>query len=209
MVFVKICGLREPRHVEVALEGGADAIGLVLTPSPRLVTAAAARELVSVVAGRALTVGVFRGESVDEVERLAAESGVAAVQLHGGYSRDDVARLAARGVSVIRALPFTDADDDLGASMLLVDAPRAGSGEAWDYSVMAARGIPGNWLLAGGLTPANVAGAIAAASPWGVDVSSGVESSRGQKDAELISAFLRAAKASCGLPRRLPGSPAA
>jgi phosphoribosylanthranilate isomerase len=194
MVFVKICGLREAEHVEVALAGGADAIGLVLTPSPRFVTAAAARELVSAVAGRALTVGVFRGESVDEVERLATESGVAAVQLHGEYSRDDVARLARPGLSVIRAVPFTGSDDDLGAELLLVDAPRAGSGEEWDYSVMAERTIPGRWLLAGGLTPANVAAAVSAAGPWGVDVSSGVESSRGQKDTVLIAEFLGAAK---------------
>lgn len=194
MVFVKICGLREAEHVEVALEGGADAIGLVLTPSPRFVTAAAARELVSAVSGRALTVGVFRGESVDEVERLTTESGVAAVQLHGEYSRDDVARLARLGVRVIRAVPFTDSDDALGAELLLVDAPRAGSGEEWDYSVMAERTIPGRWLLAGGLSPANVAAAVSAAAPWGVDVSSGVESSRGQKDPALIAEFLAAAK---------------
>src|SRR5690554_4492376 len=163
MVFVKIRGLREAEHVEVALAGGADAIGLVLTPSPRFIPAAAARELVTAVAGRALTVGVFRGESVDQVQRLATESGVAAVQLHGDYSRDDVARLAALGVSVIRAVPFTDSDDALGAELLLVDAPRAGSGEEWDYSVMAERTNPGRWLLAGGLTPANVAAAISAA----------------------------------------------
>jgi phosphoribosylanthranilate isomerase len=194
MVFVKICGLREAEHVEVALEGGADAIGLVLTPSPRFVTASAARELVTAIAGRALTVGVFRGESVNEVERLATESGVAAVQLHGEYSRDDVARLASLGVRVIRAVPFTDSDDALGAELLLVDAPRAGSGEEWDYSVMAERSIPGRWLLAGGLTPANVAAAVSAAAPWGVDVSSGVESSRGQKDSALIADFLAAAK---------------
>ena len=194
MVFVKIRGLREAEHVEVALAGRADAIGLVLTPSPRFITAAAARELVTAVAGRALTVGVFRGESVDEVESLATESGVAAVQLHGDYSRNDVARLARLGVSVIRAVPFTDSDDALGAELLLVDAPRAGSGEEWDYSVMAERTIPGRWLLAGGLTSANVAAAVSAAGPWGVDVSSGVESSRGQKDSGLIAEFLSAAK---------------
>jgi len=194
MVFVKICGLREAEHVEVAIAGKADAIGLVLTPSPRHITAATARELVTTVDGRTLTVGVFRGESVDEVERLATESGVAAVQLHGDYDRDDVARLARLGLRVIRAVPFTDSDDRLGADLLLVDAPHAGSGEQWDYAVMAERAIPGRWLLAGGLTAANVAAAVSAASPWGVDVSSGVESARGQKDATLIRDFLAAAK---------------
>lgn len=194
MVFVKICGLREPQHVEVALDGGADAIGLVLTPSPRYVTAAAARDLVSAVDGRALTVGVFRGEAVDEIGRLAAESGVAAVQLHGDYSREDVARLASLELTVIRALSFTAPSDDLGADMLLVDAPRAGSGEEWDYAVMAGRGMTGRWLLAGGLRPDNVAEAIVGASPWGVDVSSGIESAPGQKSSALIRDFLAAAK---------------
>lgn len=195
MVFVKICGLRESGHIETALAAGADAIGFVLTASPRFVTAAAARELVSLVGGRALTVGVFRGETVDEVERLAQESAVSCIQLHGDYSAGDIARLAGLGVPVIRAVPFTAShEDDLGADMLLVDAPRAGSGEEWDYAVMAGRGLKGRWLLAGGLTAHNVAPAIAAASPWGVDVSSGVESAPGRKDAALIREFLVAAK---------------
>src|SRR5690606_18201825 len=149
-------------------------IGLVLTQSPRFVDTAHARQLVSIVDGRALTVGVFRGESADEVERLATEAGVAAVQLHGQYSSDDVARLRRSGFTVIRAVPFTAPADDLGADMLLVDAPRAGSGEEWDYATMLQREQGGRWLLAGGLTPGNVAAAITAARPWGVDVSSGI-----------------------------------
>lgn len=194
MVFVKICGLREAEHVEAALAAGADAIGLVLTPSPRFVTTAEAQQLAAGVGGRALTVGVFRGEPVAEVERLANESGVAAVQLHGEYGAGDVARLSRLGLEVIRAVPFTGSDDDLGAGLLLVDAPYAGSGEQWDYAVMAERALQGRWVLAGGLTPANVEAAVSAASPWGVDVSSGVESSRGKKDAALIRQFLAAAK---------------
>ena len=204
MVFVKICGLRDIEHVDAALDAGANAIGFVLTSSPRFVTAQSARGLVSRVGDRALTVGVFRGESVAEIEGLAAESGVAAVQLHGDYGRDDFARLGALGVNLIRAIPFTAVDgdldaNDLGADRLLVDAPRAGSGEEWDYAVMAGRGLSGQWLLAGGLTPGNVASAIAATSPWGVDVSSGVETAPGVKDSALIRAFLAAAKPSSSL----------
>lgn len=194
MVFVKICGLRQQAHIDTALGGGADAIGFVLTASPRFVEASSARKLVAHVGGRALTVGVFRGETVDEVERLARESGVACIQLHGDYSPEDVARLGGLGVRVIRAVSFTEPGDDLGADMLLVDAPRAGSGQEWDYAVMSERGLTGRWLLAGGLTPANVGSAVAAASPWGVDVSSGVETAPGQKDASLIRNFLTAAK---------------
>lgn len=194
MVFVKICGLREAEHVSVALDAGADAIGLVLTASPRFVTPETARELATPVGDRALTVGVFRGESADEVVRLAGAAGVDAVQLHGDYSRHDVTRMRDLGFTVIRAVPFTASGEDLGAHSLLVDAPRAGSGEEWDYSVMAESGVGGRWLLAGGLTPDNVASAIAVASPWGVDVSSGVESAPGRKDPRLIRDFLAAAK---------------
>ncbi|MHA6696045.1 phosphoribosylanthranilate isomerase [Homoserinimonas sp. A520] len=194
MVFVKICGLRQPEHVDAALEAGADAIGLVLTASPRFIEAASARVLVDRVGTRAMTVGVFRGEAVDEVERLAAESGVSCIQLHGNYSPEDVTRLSGLGLPVIRAVSFTEPGDQLGADMLLVDAPRAGSGEEWDYAVMVERGLTGRWLLAGGLTPDNVSAAIAAASPWGVDVSSGVETAPGQKDSALIRAFLVRAK---------------
>lgn len=194
MVFAKICGLREAPHIDAALDAGADAIGFVLTASPRFIDAASARKLVARARNRALTVGVFRGETVDEVERLATDSGVACIQLHGNYSSDDVARLSSLGIPVIRAVTFTQPSEQLGADILLVDAPRAGSGEEWDYSVMAERALTGRWLLAGGLTPGNVASAIAVASPWGVDVSSGVESAPGQKDATLIRAFLAAAK---------------
>jgi phosphoribosylanthranilate isomerase len=193
MVFVKICGLREPEHVDAALDAGADAIGFVLTASPRYVTAPAARELGTRARGRATTVGVFRGEPVDEVERLATEAGVSGVQLHGSYRPEDIAALSGLGVPIIRAVSFTEPGEQLGAQMLLVDAPRAGSGEEWDYAVMAGRGLTGHWLLAGGLTPGNVSAAIASASPWGVDVSSGIETSPGRKDSALIRDFIRAA----------------
>jgi len=75
-----------------------------------------------------------------------------------------------------------------------VDAPRGGSGQSWDYQSVA--GLSGQWLLAGGLTPDTVAGALAEAGAWGVDVSSGVEASRGVKDHELIARFVAAAKGS-------------
>src|SRR5690554_5114945 len=194
MVFVKICGLRQPEHIDAAVDAGADAIGFVLTESTRYVDAASARALVAHLDGRALSVGVFRGESVAEIERLAGRSGVGCIQVHGHYSADDVARLGGLGVPVIRAVSFVEPGDSLGADMLLVDAPRAGSGQEWDYAVMSERRLSGRWLLAGGLTPANVASAVAAASPWGVDVSSGVETLPGQKDPHLIRAFVTAAK---------------
>ncbi|MCU1546968.1 MAG: phosphoribosylanthranilate isomerase [Homoserinimonas sp.] len=194
MVFVKICGLREAHDVEVALASGADAIGFVLTQSPRYITATQARPLVAAVGHRALSVAVFRDETVEHIEALAAEAGVNAIQVHGSRTREEMARLAQLGVIIIRAVPFDAESDGLGADMLLVDAPRPGSGEQWDYSTLRDRKLTGRWFLAGGLTPCNVAAAIATSSPWGVDVSSGVESSPGRKDPAMIRDFVTAAK---------------
>ncbi|WP_228011331.1 phosphoribosylanthranilate isomerase [Nonomuraea phyllanthi] len=195
VVYVKICGLSEPEHVATAVEAGADAIGFVMTRSPRRITHERAAELAALVPDHVLTVGVFRGEDPDTVRAAALASGVRAIQLHGRHPHGDFTALKDLGLRLIRAV---DAEADLrcGAydeDLLLVDAPHAGSGEPWDWA--AVRGRPsGHWLLAGGLTPANVTEAIAATDPWGVDVSSGVELSPGVKDSGLIRAFLRAVR---------------
>ncbi|MEU4702201.1 phosphoribosylanthranilate isomerase [Nonomuraea dietziae] len=194
-MFVKICGLREPEHVEAAVEAGADAIGLVMTASPRRVTPSRAAELAALVPSHVLTVGVFMGEPVEEVRQAAQAAGVGAVQLHGRHPHTDFTALKDLGLTLVRAVA-ADADLRTGAfdeDLLIVDAPRAGAGEPWDWT--AVRGRPsGNWLLAGGLDPGNVRQAIEAARPWGVDVSSGVEVARGVKDSALIRSFLRAAR---------------
>ncbi|MFI6478840.1 phosphoribosylanthranilate isomerase [Nonomuraea sp. NPDC050663] len=194
-MFVKICGLREPEHIEAAVEAGADAIGFMLTVSPRRVEPERAAELAALVPGHVLTVGVFHGESPDEVRQAARASGVRAIQLHGRHPHQDFIDLKDLGLPLLRAVPF---DSDLrcgafGEDMLLVDAPRAGSGEPWDWAAVRDRAT-GKWLLAGGLNPSNVAEAVAAARPWGADVSSGVEVSRGIKDGALIRAFVAAAR---------------
>ncbi|MFI6179631.1 phosphoribosylanthranilate isomerase [Nonomuraea sp. NPDC051191] len=195
-MYVKICGLSEPEHVEAAVEAGADAIGFVLTRSPRRVTPERAAELAAAIPAHVLTVGVFRGEAPETVRAAALASGVRAVQLHGNHPHADFTALKDLGRPLVRAV---DAAADLrcGAhdeDLLIVDAPRPGSGEPWDWA--AVRGRPsGRWMLAGGLDPSNVAEAVEAAGPWGVDVSSGVETAPGVKDSALIRAFLRAA---CG-----------
>lgn len=192
---MKICGLSQPEHVEAAVEAGADAIGFVLTRSPRRVTPERAAELAAPIPPHVLTVGVFRGETPEEVRAAALASGVRAVQLHGHHPHADFTALKDLGRPLVRAV---DAAADLrcGAfdeDLLIVDAPRPGSGEPWDWA--AVRGRPsGRWMLAGGLDPANVAEAAEAAGAWGVDVSSGVETAPGVKDSALIRAFLRAAR---------------
>lgn len=198
-VFVKICGLSTAADVATAVAGGADAVGFVLTESPRRVAPELVRALVAEVPEEVLTVAVFREEPTAYVREAVAAAGVRAVQLHGNHPPAAFAELADLGLPLIRATSAAAAATatcgDHGEQMLLLDSPVPGSGEAWDWSALGARPPAGKWLLAGGLSPANVAAAIAAARPWGVDVSSGVEARRGVKDPALITDFLRAAKA--------------
>jgi phosphoribosylanthranilate isomerase len=194
-MFVKVCGLRTSADVDVAVSSGADAVGFLFATSPRQVDPATARSLVAV-AGATLTVGVFHRQPVEEVRAIAEATGIGAVQLHGDYPKDAFTALADPRWQLIRAVPFSAPDLRVGAygdQFLLVDAPRGGSGESWDYASVA--GLDGQWLLAGGLTPASVAAAVGASRAWGVDVSSGVESSRGVKDHGLIRDFVAAARA--------------
>lgn len=195
-MYVKICGLRDPEALAAALDAGADAVGFVVSPgSPRDVDPAVAAELVSRVEGRADTVLVVSHATAAESVELARRIGVDVVQLHGRYGEADVAAVAAAGLRVWRAASVTDGTPlEVGAwgeETLLLDAPVAGSGHRWDASGVETRG---RWMLAGGLNPGNVAAAIAESRPWGVDVSSGVEASRGVKDPELIRAFVAAAR---------------
>ncbi len=128
----------------------------------------------------------------------ARAAGLDWVQLHGRRSPGDVRTVHAAGLKVIRAITMAAAPEefaDWGEDLLLIDAAVPGSGEAWDYASVRGLGLEGRkWLLAGGLDPANVAVAAAAAGAWGVDVSSGVEQSRGVKDLAKIRAFVAAAK---------------
>lgn len=195
-MFVKICGLREPEHVLAAVEAGADAVGFVMTASPRQVRPETAAALAALVPAHVLTVGVFMGESPPQVRRAVEVSGVRAVQLHGAHPREDFAALRDLGVTLVRAVP---SGAELGAGaydadLLLVDAARPGLGQPWDWAATRGR-VSGRWILAGGLTPSNVARAVAEADPWGVDVSSGVERERGVKESALIAGFVAAARA--------------
>lgn len=197
-MFVKVCGLSTPESVRTAAQAGADAVGFVLTRSPREVTPAEVRELLAYVPDGVPAVGVFRHESAADAVVTAREAGLAWVQLHGDRTSADVQTVHDAGLKLIRAVTMAAAPEVFGAwgeDLLLIDAAVPGSGEAWDYGSVRAKGLDGRqWLLAGGLDPANVAGAAAQAGAWGVDVSSGVESSRGVKDLAKIRDFVRAAK---------------
>ncbi|MEU0545721.1 phosphoribosylanthranilate isomerase [Nocardia sp. NPDC005978] len=194
--FVKICGLKTGADVTAAVEAGADAVGFVFAAgSPRTVDAVTVRRLIADVPEGVLTVGVFRGQSVDEVAEFAAASGVRAVQLHGEEGPEDFAALRAAGRTLVRATANrVESCGEYGEDLLLLDAPDPGSGKPWNWGAPEFVAPSGRWLLAGGLTPATVAAALRATGAWGVDVSSGVEIERGVKSPELIRAFVVAAR---------------
>ena len=130
---------------------------------------------------------------------IARAAGLEWIQLHGARSRADVETVHDAGMKLVRAITMSATQDefeDWGEDLLLIDAAVPGSGKSWDYaSVAALPALQGrNWLLAGGLEPGNVGQASAAAHAWGVDVSSGVEASRGVKDLAKVRAFVHAAK---------------
>ena len=208
-VAVKICGIRRPEDALVAAEAGADLIGLIFAPSRRQIDVATARDIVtalrSSMTGQHVTVvGVFVDEAPSRVVDIAAGAGLDWVQLSG---HETVTTASLIDLPSIKALRF-DGDPseaewielpmDCDALPVLVDAHVAGSfggaGIVADWQAAARLAARRPVLLAGGLTPSNVEAAIAAVRPWGVDVSSGVETD-GIKDHEKIRAFVNAAKA--------------
>ncbi|MFB6809338.1 phosphoribosylanthranilate isomerase [Streptomyces sp. NPDC056387] len=195
-LFVKICGLKTAHDVGTAVDAGADAVGFVFAPgSPRTVDAATARALAADVPDPVLTVGVFRGQPVDEVRRLTEESGVRGVQLHGDEGPEFYEALRAGGRTLLRATALhVGRCGEYGEDLLLIDAPDPGSGKPWNWGSAEFTAPQGRWLLAGGLTPHNVREAVRTTGAWGVDVSSGVESERGVKSPALIRAFIGAAR---------------
>ncbi|HEX2382600.1 MAG TPA: phosphoribosylanthranilate isomerase [Acidimicrobiales bacterium] len=197
-MFVKICGITSEEDALLAVAMGADSVGFVFAPSPRQVAAGVVRDVVRRLPPEVLTVGVFRDESAQRVVDLVNGTGLRAAQLHGGETADQTAWVRKRVPFVIKAFaagdPALEHADDFGADAILVDSHAPGSGEVFDWSL--AEGAPLNRrvILAGGLTPENVAEAIGAVRPWGVDVSTGVESSAGHKDARKVREFVMNAR---------------
>ena len=198
MTLVKICGLTSPGDAVAALEAGADAIGINFAPkSPRRVELEAAREISAAAAGRAIRVGVFQDQPRDEVERIANQVPLDVVQLHGAESPEyaaalpfPVLKMLAGGESLER-----EAARFPGLELLLDHPSGGGSGKTWDFG--RARALVGRgrrvWI-GGGLGPDNVAAAIRAALPYGVDASSSLESAPGRKDRAKLAAFVAAVR---------------
>ena len=220
--FVKICGITTADAAGAVSDSGADAIGFVFAPgSPRTISAEVARSLAAAVSPEIETVGVFRNQPVDAVLKIAADAGLTTVQLHGDEPVSDFERVRREGFRTIRAVSIETYRDlaasgggnyvsgngdhgsgrssgsgssDSGSDRLLIDAVSPGGGTLFDTTELESAPPQGFWILAGGLTPGNVRALVDGVRPGGVDVSSGVESSRGVKDLGLIRDFVQAAR---------------
>lgn len=194
-MFIKICGCRRPEDVAAAAAAGASAVGMVLAPGHRrtLEVEEAVRLRRGVPAG-VLAVGIFLDQPLEEVRQAARVIGLDAVQLHGREGEDY--RTALRRDFRLIAAWSLEPPAPAAADWILAE-PHAGrsggAGRAWDWGRARGLGLPVPVLLAGGLTPANVAAALDAALPDGVDVSSGVEVA-GRKDPSRISLFCEAVR---------------
>jgi phosphoribosylanthranilate isomerase len=219
-MFVKICGIRDVESALAATAAGADAIGLnFYRKSPRVVAPAMAAEIVSrlrAVPGVATEpVGVFVNHAVDEIQVIATQCGLRTIQLHGDELPGTVVNLS-REFRVVKAFRvgeegldgiarYLDDCGRLGATpwACLIDAKVegvfGGTGHIAPWQKLSCQYQTANWpplILAGGLHPGNVAQAIRAVRPWGVDVAGGVESSLACKDVVLVRQFVQNAKKS-------------
>lgn len=197
-MFVKICGITSEDDALFAVAMGADAVGFVFAPSERQIAPQKAYDITRRLPPEILTVGVFRDQHPDLVRRYAVQAGVKAVQLHGHEPPSDVAALTNSFRWVIKAFTAGSSKvaiaDEYNTDIVLLDAPNPGSGKVFDWDMAGAIPSGVRLILAGGLTPDNVADAVERVQPWGVDVSSGVESSPGRKDATLVRRFIKNAR---------------
>ncbi len=197
-MFVKICGITNEDDALFAVAMGADAVGFVFAPSTRQIAAQQVYDITRRLPPEILTVGVFRDELPSRVIDIVNRSGVRAAQLHGHETPDDVAEVARQVRWVIKAFAAGSVDarraDQFGTDLVLVDATAPGSGSLFDWSLVDEVPDGPRLLLAGGLTPDNVAAAVRQVRPWGVDVSSGVERTPGKKDALKVKAFIERAR---------------
>lgn len=222
-MWIKICGITSLEDARFAIDAGADAIGFVFAASPRRVTPETVREISRELPDSIEKIGVFVDASIDEIVSVCEVAGLSGVQLHGESSVAEASDLRARlkeisvHLRVVHVVHYDEnsaifaqrlrsihahslTDDDMAA--VLVDTRTAGK--------LGGTGIPFNWraaqeilleeighlrlIAAGGLRPENVRDAIQTLRPWGVDVSSGVESSPGRKDRLRVTEFVHAAR---------------
>lgn len=213
-LWVKICGNTSLADAQFAVEAGADAVGFVFAPSPRQVTTSQVAAIAPNLPGHIEKIGVFVDANFEELTQTARHSGLTGVQLHSDAQPELIAKLREEfgpDLRIVRVVHFaSNAQAQLAAlatdpniDAVLIDSRSAtavgGTGIAFDWKAAKAALFAGahekKMIAAGGLKPENIAQAIAMLTPWGVDVSSGVESAPGRKDRAKVFAFVANARA--------------
>ena len=191
-LYIKVCGLASTEAVAAAVAAGADAVGFVCAPSVREVSPALAEQLARAVPGHVEIVAVTRHPTQALVDEIAAV-------LRPRWLQTDAADLAGlslpAGVGVLPVLRSGSLLPSSLAPRFLYEGPTSGAGVTADWDEAARLAVRGQLILAGGLNTANVERAVSAVRPFGIDVSSGVESAPGRKDPALIEAFISRARA--------------
>lgn len=201
MTFIKICGVTDPETAKLCAELGASAIGCVFyEKSHRHLSVEKALAITSAVPETMLRVALMVDPDVDEAVFIAKNAGCNAIQLHGNESPQTALTLMEKGFQVIKAFYMHGSPSILSrkdfpkAAIPLVEASSGklpgGNAKAWDWSSARIFSEKSPLILAGGLDPENISQALEKARPWGVDVSSGVESAPGVKDHEKIRRFI-------------------
>ena len=215
-LWVKICGNTSLADAQLAVDAGADAVGFVFAASPRRVTPAKVAEIAPHLPSRIEKIGVFVDTALDEILETVRFAGLSGLQLHAEYGADvpaELRRSLGADFRILRVVHFgPNAAEQAAAALrdahvdaVLVDSRTAtavgGTGIAFDWQQArdTVFGHAGRLVMAGGLTPENVAEAIATLRPWGVDVVSGVEAAPGRKDPAKVREFVANARAAARL----------
>lgn len=203
MTIIKICGIKTLKDALTAIEAGADYLGFnFYLKSVRFIEKSVCAEITSVLKRehpQITLVGVFVNSSVDEIKDILQTCHLDLAQLHGDETPETFAQLDPHAFRAFRGIPESNAgyERDEAPTMLIDAAVKGiygGSGVTADWTAAAELAKKYPLLLAGGLTPENVADAVRQVQPWGVDVASGVESAPGEKDAGKMSAFVKAVR---------------
>jgi phosphoribosylanthranilate isomerase len=201
MVRVKICGITNAEDARDAIELGADALGFIFADSPRKIKVKDAKPIIESLPPFTSCVGLFVNEYVERVVEVCEFCGIGTVQLHGDEPPEYLNDLT--GFNVIKAFRVRDESviDSLkkySAKAFLLDSfmedKQGGTGTVFPWEIARKAGEFGQIIIAGGLTPENIADAVTIAHPYGVDVATGVEKSPGKKDKELMKKFISIAK---------------
>ena len=198
-MFVKICGITRPADAISAGAAGADAIGINFVPeSRRRIDLTTARTIIDETPTGVTRVGVFRNHPIAEILDIITTLGLDGAQLHGQHPPETTTNIAAEVRTLILAMTVDDIPsrslDHHPEHVVMLDGPASGSGQTFDWSTIGDLTATRRVLLAGGLTPDNVADAICQVRPWGVDVATGVETAPGLKDPDAVGRFVTRAR---------------